>query len=92
MKQRSLRDFDFKVRMGGAGLLLLATLCLFFLPANRGNPDAQPSAFELCMALVAVCSGCGGAALVLEGRRLFEPVSDPCTRRNVHGDETRENR
>ncbi|WP_157134548.1 hypothetical protein [Sphingomonas sp. PAMC 26605] len=92
MKQPSLHDFDVKVRLGGAALLLLATLCLFSLCANRGNPDAQPSAFELCVALVAVCSGCGGAALVFEGRSVFEPASDPRTRRNVHGNEPRENR
>ncbi|MDY7524316.1 hypothetical protein [Sphingomonas sp. 10B4] len=92
MKQLSLRNFDFKVRLSGAGLILLAALCLSFLPADRGNPKAQPSAFELCMALVAVCSGCFGAASVFEGRRLFEPVCDPRTRRNMHSDDVREKR
>ena len=31
-----------------------------------------------------------GAALALEGRWLFEPVSDPRARRNVHGDDARD--
>lgn len=90
MRQRSMRDFDLKVRLSGVGFLLLAALCLSALSADRGSPDAQPSGFDLCMALIAVCSGCVGAALALEGRWLFEPVSDPRARRNVHGDDARD--
>lgn len=92
MKQRSLQDFDIKVRISGVGLILLAALCLSLLPADRGNPDAQPSAFDVCTALLAVCSGCVGAALVFEGRRLFDPVSDPRARRDVHRGEVRAKR
>lgn len=73
-------------------MILLAVLCLALLPADRGNPDAQPSGFDFCIALLAVCSGCVGAAFVFEGRRLFEPVSDPRARRNINNDDPRDGR
>lgn len=83
---------DVEVRAGGAALILLAALCLFFLRGHRGHPEAQPSTLELCVALAAVCSGCVGAGLLFEGRRLFDPVTDPRARRNVHGNDSRSGR
>lgn len=90
MRRSSVRDGDYKVRLIGAGLLLLAALCLGVLPAHRGDPNAQPSAAEVCVALVAVCSGCVGAGLLFEGRRLFDPVGGWRSDRNTRGDRPRD--
>lgn len=92
MRLRSLRDHDTKIRLSGGALILLAALCLAVLPADRGHPDAQPTVMELCIAFLAVSSGCAGAAFLFEGRKLFEPVSDSRARRNVHGHDPRDGR
>lgn len=71
------RSFDRRVRLGGAALIVLATLALFLLPTHRGDPAARPSVAHVCLAFFAVCAGSAGATFLCLGRRMFEPTAAP---------------
>lgn len=77
MKRLSLRSFDLRVRLGGFGLIMLATGLLALLPARGIDRGSQPSVVELCLAFVAVCSGSAGASFLFVGRQMFDPVPTP---------------
>lgn len=92
MAQRLSRQFDRKVRLGGAALLLLATLLIVFVavPQSGGAAVAVgPDLGLFCVVLVAVCAASTGAAALFVGAALFEPVSAPPARRSTGNDAPR---
>lgn len=75
------RNFDRQIRLGGALLLVLATLALLALPAHRGEPSARPDVWDFCLAFLAVCAASAGACLLCIGRSLFQPAVGPRSQR-----------